>query len=399
MPTFTAFKNFAFSTLSAGISAGASSLTMASGQGARFHDDSCICVIWSSSYESPALDPNREIILADKTAGDTFNITRAQEGTSAAGWSAGDNVANIVTAAKMLELETAFADQNLNTTDSPTFVALTLDGPINIGTGAAGQGLVEVQYTSATDPGIWAESTVYRAIYGKTAGASQQAIYGDATGAGGIGVFGKGDGATSVGVSGWGVNSGTGIAGTTDNGKGGYFQATGTGKGVEISVTSGLGIDAAGTGADVIKGAISGTTAAASAVTGVCTSTGTGGSGVYGESDGAAAGNAAGVYGYQSGTGSNDFGVLGEVVTGSGVAVKGDAAGTATGLLAVTVGGIGVDGQASSGVGVKCTSLTGVPLRVIGVASAPTGAAGDIYYDTATNKHYGHNGTAWQAMY
>lgn len=38
-------------------------------------------------------------------------------------------------------------------------------------------------------------------------------------------------------------------------------------------------------------------------------------------------------------------------------------------------------------------------LNLVGLVSAPAGAAGDVYYDSVTNKHYGHNGTAWQAFY
>lgn len=38
-------------------------------------------------------------------------------------------------------------------------------------------------------------------------------------------------------------------------------------------------------------------------------------------------------------------------------------------------------------------------LSLGGHSSAPSGQAGDIYYDTTTNKHYGHNGTIWNAMY
>ena len=38
-------------------------------------------------------------------------------------------------------------------------------------------------------------------------------------------------------------------------------------------------------------------------------------------------------------------------------------------------------------------------INLTGLAAAPTGAAGDIYYDSVTNKHYGHNGSAWNALY
>lgn len=34
-----------------------------------------------------------------------------------------------------------------------------------------------------------------------------------------------------------------------------------------------------------------------------------------------------------------------------------------------------------------------------GLASAPSGAEGDIYFNSVTKKHYGHDGTSWNALY
>lgn len=34
-----------------------------------------------------------------------------------------------------------------------------------------------------------------------------------------------------------------------------------------------------------------------------------------------------------------------------------------------------------------------------GLAAAPPGAEGDIYYDNVAKKHYGHDGTTWNAFY
>jgi hypothetical protein len=44
------------------------------------------------------------------------------------------------------------------------------------------------------------------------------------------------------------------------------------------------------------------------------------------------------------------------------------------------------------------TQLRGT-VRLSLQASAPTGVEGAIYYDSTTKKHYGHNGTAWNALY
>ena len=38
-------------------------------------------------------------------------------------------------------------------------------------------------------------------------------------------------------------------------------------------------------------------------------------------------------------------------------------------------------------------------INLTGLAAAPSGAEGDIYYDNVTKKHYGHNGTSWNALY
>lgn len=44
------------------------------------------------------------------------------------------------------------------------------------------------------------------------------------------------------------------------------------------------------------------------------------------------------------------------------------------------------------------TQLRGT-VRLSLQASAPTGVEGAIYYDSTTKKHYGHNGTSWNALY
>jgi hypothetical protein len=100
-------KNAAYSTLAGGITNLATSLTVSSGQGARFPSSgSFICVIWGAAYTSPDQDPNHEYVIVGAVSTDTFSsITRAQENTSAQSWSNGDNIACVPSAAKMAELE------------------------------------------------------------------------------------------------------------------------------------------------------------------------------------------------------------------------------------------------------------------------------------------------------
>lgn len=79
-----AFANFAKSTLASGITSGATSLTVATGDGTRFPAVSFNAVIWNQTdYTSPSDDPDREIVRVTGIATDTFTIIRGQENTSA----------------------------------------------------------------------------------------------------------------------------------------------------------------------------------------------------------------------------------------------------------------------------------------------------------------------------
>jgi len=58
-----AHKNFARSTLAAGITAGATSLTVAAGEGVRFPAVAFNATIWNQvDYPDPTDDPNHEIV-------------------------------------------------------------------------------------------------------------------------------------------------------------------------------------------------------------------------------------------------------------------------------------------------------------------------------------------------
>jgi hypothetical protein len=92
MPTFLSVKNNAYSTLQSGITAGATSLTVASGEGARFPTSN-----FNISIDS-------EILLCSSRSGDVFTVTRAQEGTSAAAHSAGAAVRLNITAKIITDL-------------------------------------------------------------------------------------------------------------------------------------------------------------------------------------------------------------------------------------------------------------------------------------------------------
>ena len=99
--------NFAKGTLVSNIAIDANSLSLQTGEGAKFPQTGNFrAVLWSASYAAPESDANREIVEATLTSGDTFSITRAQEGTTAKAWSANDNFALVFTKETLDEIET-----------------------------------------------------------------------------------------------------------------------------------------------------------------------------------------------------------------------------------------------------------------------------------------------------
>jgi hypothetical protein len=118
-------KNFAKSTLDGGISDSATSLTLQTGDGSKFPATGNFrAVLWAANYDDPANDPNREIVEATLSAGDTFTITRAKEGTTANAWSSGDNFALTLTKGVLDEIETEI---NGHTHDDRYYTETELD--------------------------------------------------------------------------------------------------------------------------------------------------------------------------------------------------------------------------------------------------------------------------------
>ena len=124
---FEKFKNFAQGTLNADITADATSFTLQSGQGDKFPDSGNFrLVIWGQAYASPEADPDREIVLGTGRTGDTINISRNpsdEDNYTNKAWSAGDKVALVWTNGALKKI----TDQDLKTSDSPTFAGLTVD--------------------------------------------------------------------------------------------------------------------------------------------------------------------------------------------------------------------------------------------------------------------------------
>lgn len=100
-------KNFAKSTLASGITSGATSLTVAVGDGTKFPSTGSFrAVIWGSAYSSPTNDSTREIVTVTAVTGDVLTITRAAESTTAKAWLTADHIAHVISAGKIDELET-----------------------------------------------------------------------------------------------------------------------------------------------------------------------------------------------------------------------------------------------------------------------------------------------------
>lgn len=103
MTTFI-FANNASSTLAAPISNVATSVTLAAGTGALFPNPSA-GQQFSLTFNDAATGLLTEIVYCTARSGDTLTIARAQEGTVAQGWLAGDLAANLVTAGQMAAMQ------------------------------------------------------------------------------------------------------------------------------------------------------------------------------------------------------------------------------------------------------------------------------------------------------
>lgn len=94
-------KNFAKSTLASGITDVATSLTVATGEGAKFPDTGTagafMAIIWDSAYADPSDDPDVEIIRVTTRTDDSFDvIVRGQESTTGVAHNTGGHTYNII---------------------------------------------------------------------------------------------------------------------------------------------------------------------------------------------------------------------------------------------------------------------------------------------------------------
>lgn len=101
------FTNGGFSTLASGIGSGDTSFSVASGHGSRFPTPTGGDYFVLTLTQAGATETSWEEVRCTARSGDTLTITRAQEGTSAAAWSAGDKVELRVTAAYLNRVSNA----------------------------------------------------------------------------------------------------------------------------------------------------------------------------------------------------------------------------------------------------------------------------------------------------
>ena len=165
------FKNFAQGTLNADISADATSLTLQSGQGDKFPDSGDFrLVIWGQAYSSPEADPDREIVPVTDRSGDTFTISRNpsdEENYKNKAWSAGDKVALVWTSGALKKI----TDQNLKTTDSPTFAGLTigsLSGVLKASSGVVSGGATTDDLSEGSSHLYWTQTRFDNAFSAKS---------------------------------------------------------------------------------------------------------------------------------------------------------------------------------------------------------------------------------------
>ncbi len=128
------FTNNAYSTLTAAVTAVATTFSVASGEGARFPT-----IAGGDYFYATLIDTsnNLEIIKVTARSTDTFTITRAQEGTTAIAFAGGDRIELRLTAAGIDDRKDSTETLTNKTITSPDINGGTLDGAVIGGASAA----------------------------------------------------------------------------------------------------------------------------------------------------------------------------------------------------------------------------------------------------------------------
>lgn len=132
MATFL-FANNASSTLAGPISNSATVVNLASGQGALFPNPSA-GQQFALTFNDAATGLLTEVVYCTARTGDALTISRAQEGTVAQSWLAGDLAANLVTAGQMAAMvQTAALYPSRQVATSGVFVMTQADANGGVG--------------------------------------------------------------------------------------------------------------------------------------------------------------------------------------------------------------------------------------------------------------------------
>ena len=121
------FTNNATSTLASGITNTATSLTVASGQGALFPSLSAGDYFYCTLAN---VGGTIEIVKVTARSTDTFTVTRGQDGTTGTAWNSGDKVELRLVAASLNDipkLDEANTFTGANAYGTPTSITLTRD--------------------------------------------------------------------------------------------------------------------------------------------------------------------------------------------------------------------------------------------------------------------------------
>ena len=142
--TYLEGTNLAETTLAAGISDSATSISVATGEGAKFPTGKQTLLLTDGT--------NFEIVLVDSRSGDTFTVNSSGRGygeTTAQAWASADTVQGKITWQHILEIQTVRQDallgeikEGLFTSIEPGWLAMNGDTVGNTGSGATHTGAV-----------------------------------------------------------------------------------------------------------------------------------------------------------------------------------------------------------------------------------------------------------------
>ena len=161
---FLSISNNAFSTLASGITSGATSLTVATGEGARFPVSNFLITV----FVAGAPETNRETMLCTSRSGDVLTVVRGQEGTIALSHSVGAGVELRVMAKHILDLNAMASAVEQRTSDLPAITA-------NLGRMWLRTDLANiVRVVSSTGAGAWSAGGALAVARSSLAGAGSQ---------------------------------------------------------------------------------------------------------------------------------------------------------------------------------------------------------------------------------